>query len=510
MKLRTWQQQCLNAWESNNFRGIVNVVTGAGKTFLALSAMDLYRACYPEARIRIVVPTIPLARQWQTALLHHAAPGSEPPGLFGAGYRDSVEKQVMIYIINSARDVLSNHIRKSFALQQHVLLICDECHHYQSPQNRKIFSFISSGDGYAALYASLGLSATPFGTGNDHVLLQSLGREIYRYGFSQAVEDQVIAPFIVSETAVSFLPKEKARYQKLSREIALLLNKLKSMHPELSQLSPSAFIRAVMKLAQAAGMDPEDPAAAFLLKTWERKEVCVLAESRLFCALDLIANIPSGQRVLIFCERIQQAEEMASVLRRSLGNGICGLYHSRMSGEARRRILEAFRDNHFRVLVSCRCLDEGIDVPDASVGIVLSSTAVSRQRIQRLGRILRRSDGKQAGSLYYLYIQESSEEMAYLPGLENNPCFPLRYDSRERSFANDAYEYAALQVLSDAKSEGYGNAQLAELRRCLLEGLTRSDCLLPPSAIRSQFHNAASRRERNYWKTMHKLNRLLT
>ena len=63
-----------------------------------------------------------------------------------------------------------------------------------------------------------------------------------------------------------------------------------------------------MKLAQAAGMDPEDPAAAFLLKTWERKEVCVLAESRLFCALDLIANIPSGQRVLIFCERIQQAE----------------------------------------------------------------------------------------------------------------------------------------------------------------------------------------------------------
>ena len=66
MELYKWQRDCLDRWTENTCTGIVNVVTGAGKTVFALAAMDRLREKYPELRVRIVVPTVPLARQWES------------------------------------------------------------------------------------------------------------------------------------------------------------------------------------------------------------------------------------------------------------------------------------------------------------------------------------------------------------------------------------------------------------------------------------------------------------
>ncbi len=504
MKLYPWQQECLKAWEAHDFRGIAHVVTGAGKTFLALNAMSLYLACFPDARIRIVVPTIPLARQWQLALLHHFQDPELRPGFFGGGVRHSPDCRVMIYIINSARDALSAHVRRDLSLGFHTLLICDECHHYQSPHNRRIFGFMDSLAGRENQYASLGLSATPFGSANDSILIRGLGPEIFRYDVNTAVQDQIISPFTVCETAVSFLPSELKEYRQLSFELMLLLQKLLKAFPELKRLSSSAFLKAITKMAHAAHMDPEHPAVAFLLKTWKRKEISVLAQARLLCCLTLIENLPSAERILIFCERISQAEEVLRALRRKYGS-ICGIYHSGMSRDARQRNMTDFRENRTRILVGCRCLDEGIDVPDASIGIVLSGASVTRQRIQRLGRILRRSDTKEAACLYYLYIQEAYEDSAYLPGLEAGESFTLHFRSQDRVFENDLYVYAASELLEKSRKAGFSEIQLKEQRRCLMEGLCRSDCLLPPGQIRDHIRNAQSIHDRNYWRTMKKL-----
>ncbi len=505
MKLYSWQRECLQAWEANHFRGIAHVVTGAGKTFLALKAMDSYLSRWPKAKVRIVVPTIPLARQWQLALLHHAGTPELRPGFFGGGIRDSEDRQVMIYIINSARDALSDHIRRDFALGYHTLLICDECHHYQSPQNRRIFDFTAVSPSPGELYASLGLSATPFGSSDDEILLRALGPEIYRYDVNAAAQDSIISPFTVCETAVSFLPSELKLYRQLSCELMILMQKLLKAYPELNAISDTAFMKAVGKIARKANMDPENPAAVYLLKTWERKEVSVLAQARILCCLALIENLPEHERILIFCERISQAEEMVRALRRQYGNS-CGIYHSEMTHEARQRNMADFRENRTRILVSCRCLDEGIDVPDASMGIVLSGAAVARQRIQRLGRILRRSEGKESACLYYLYIQESCEDSAFLPGLKAGDSFALYYRSQDRVFENDLYVYAASELMNQGRTAAYTAPQLQELRRCLMEGLCRADCLLPEEAIVRHIINAGhSTHERNYWQTMRKL-----
>ena len=507
-KLYAWQKECLAAWEGNRFRGIINVVTGAGKTYLALAAIERARDLYPDIMVRIVVPTIPLAHQWETALLHQAGSEKWRPGFFGGGKRDDPERRVMIYIINSARDTLAGHIRRDLALQRHVFLICDECHHYTSKENRKIFGFVEdlneSSDRLESLYLCLGLSATPFGTSNDEVLLRSLGKEIYEYGFDAAVKEGIISPFTVCEVSASFFADERQEYADLTYRIGRALVQLLREHPELKKLRErreKSFIRAVMRIAREADMDPEETACAYLMLTWQRKEISTLARARISCCLSILSQLRRDDRVLIFCERITQAEEMAGQIRRAFGN-VCGIYHSQMTKEARARVLSEFRNQSFRILVSCRALDEGIDVPDANIGIVLSSTAVERQRVQRLGRVIRRAQGKAAACLYYIYIRESTDDAAFLPGLEECDSFSLRYYTAEDVFANDLYEYVGGSLVRSARERGYDTSQLEEVRRCLTEGLARADYLLPAKVQAERARSSEERHDRNYWSAM--------
>ena len=157
-----------------------------------------------------------------------------------------------------------------------------------------------------------------------------------------------------------------------------------------------------------------------------------------------------------------------------------------------------FRENRHRILVSCRCLDEGIDVPDAGIGIVMSSSAVERQRVQRLGRVIRRTDGKQSACLYYIYIRESTDDAAYLPHLEENDTFGIRYYPAEGVFANDLYEYAAAQIIAYGRARGYDKKQTKELRRCVEEGLVRADYLLPAAVQEENREQSKDKHSKNY------------
>lgn len=506
MKLYRWQRACLAAWEENGRRGIVHVATGAGKTVFALAAIRSLRDRFPDLEVKVVVPTIPLARQWFTALTHDAPNDAWRPGLYGGDRRDGSERRVMVYVVNSARDALAAHARRAFALNHHILLICDECHHFQSPQNRRVFDFVTQDVLDGKLYACIGLSATPFGTGDDAVLTRALGGEIYRYGTDNAVEDGVLSRFSVCEIGASFSHEELDAYCQASDELARLLRKLLALYPDLESLDEGRRLQGIRRLAREADMDPSHPAAAYLLWLYRRKEISHLAESRINCCLSLLEHMEEGTRVLMFCERITQAEALLARVRLRW-SARAGIYHSQMSREARARNMDAFRTGELRALISCRCLDEGIDVPEASVGIVLSGAAVVRQRVQRLGRILRTAPGKDAACLYYIYIRESADDAAFLPGLEQGDTFSLRYYTAEDAFSNDVYEYAASRLLDRARD--WPPEQRRELRDCLLEGLTRADWLLSGRQIDERVRRAATRHARNYWQCMARMAVLL-
>ena len=512
MKLYRWQEECLRKWEQNDSRGIVNAVTGTGKTVLALAAAARLLRAHPELRIRIVAPTIALANQWRQAVIRTPEFKGMRPGFYGDGIRDE-GAQIMIYVVNSARTGLQSHMRADIALGRHVMLICDECHRYKSKENYKMFGFIDREIARMPLYHCIGLSATPFSGDGDEKLTAVLGREVFCYDLAQAGMQQTISPFCICQVAADFLDDEAAEYRKLSDEIRKALAILYSSYPYLKDLTESSFMREVSRLARAADMDPEDPAAQFLLLTYSRKRISVLAEARVRCCLDIIARNRGRGRILVFAERIEQAERIHRLLLRRYGS-IAGLYHSGMSRDARRRVLNDFREERTSILVSCKCLDEGLDVPDASIGIVVSSSAVPRQRIQRLGRIIRRSDGKDFACLYYIYVRDTSEDCAYLAGVDADRTFDLRYYSSEAAFSNDMYEYVAGRFFrelpaADSRAGDAASAaiekQRLEIRRCIIEGLCLPDYLLDDDVLSRHLRLAGSTHEKNYYLVMRRI-----
>ena len=185
-----------------------------------------------------------------------------------------------------------------------------------------------------------------------------------------------------------------------------------------------------------------------------------------------------------------------------------------MSPLARKNALARFHDGSSRILVSCRALDEGIDVPDATVGIVLSGASVNRQRIQRLGRILRRQKEKYFACLYYLYIWESADDSAFLPDQEEKfTVCNLSYNSGENIFCHPSYENTAASLLKITEKNHVDKILLNEMRRCISVGLVRSDWLLPVDICSEQIKKAKNQREKNYWicmKQMAKLSGSLT
>ncbi len=521
-QLYPWQEECLQSWQAHNFHGIVNVITGAGKTVLALAA-SAYLGCRladsskPETlRTKIIVPSVPLALQWEHELktiLPLLGIPNPSCGLYYSGRKEDPDQEYMIYVLNSARFTAARHILADIRQGFHVLLIADECHRFASPENRRIFDFLTDRalvqhSTARQLYHSLGLSATPRVFDSDAVLSPALGEEIYRYSFASAVRDGHVSRFSIYHIGLSFSAAELRSYMDLSDQMNSVYRQLAKTYPYLRGLDRARLFAALQSIAKEEGED--SLASLYLNLSYKRKAVSCMASSRIACTLDLIRQLEQTAKILIFGERIQQAEQLYQALC-ALYPGRVGRYHSDMTSLAKKNTLEAYRSGSLRILVSCRGLDEGIDVPEASVGIVLSSSSVSRQRIQRLGRILRRREDKSAACLYYLYIRESSEDGVYLPVPDDSfPVCDLFYSMPDHSFAHPAYEEAAVRVLEEGRGLGLDPGQMNELRACLMSGLVRSDWLESPKICNQNKANAKSRHERNYWICMKRMANIVT
>lgn len=516
MKLYTWQKECIRAWHANHFHGMVNVVTGAGKTVMALYSIRLlekYIGNNGLLRVKIVVPTLPLAAQWAFSMekyLPDCKNAQEKPGFFHSGKTDNPNRKYMIYIINSARYNLARHILSDIQQGCPVLLIADECHHYASPENRKIFDFLTAGVDVTGKYFSLGLSATPQVMDYDTILVPNLGREIYQYGFSEAARRNNICKFSIFQVALSFSPKERIKYQEISDRLAVTRRRLLKKHPYLKYLDRFRFFSAVSRLANTKDKHFDPIAPLFLNQAYQRQALNHMASARISCLVSLVEQLPSTTRILVFCERIHQTEKAWQILSAKYPNQ-AGRYHSELNRQARKNTLERFHDGSQRILISCRALDEGIDVPDAAVGIVLSGSSVNRQRTQRLGRILRRQNGKHSACLYYFYIRESTEDSVFLSDQESfrqdnhvEIC-DISYRTPENAFLHPAYEDTALSLLEDMSLKGWNKTLMDEIRRCLLAGLVRPDWLMSPEECSEQIEKAANQKEKNYWICMKRM-----
>lgn len=150
-------------------------------------------------------------------------------------------------------------------------------------------------------------------------------------------------------------------------------------------------------------------------------------------------------------------------------------------------------------------MNEGIDVPDASIGIILSGTGTRRQRIQRLGRIIRNADGKDSASLYYLHAVETSEDSCFLPDEGVTEIFELQYKVETRDFSNVEYERIAEEVFEQMSNKGISEDVEKEIVRCLYLGSIRADWKRDITEIQEQIDRAENTHEKNYWICMKKM-----
>lgn len=357
--LREWQERALERWEEDGRSGIVSAVTGSGKTFMALSAIE--RA--PEDTVLIVVPTVPLLEQWWAEAAAFFNFKLDDIAILSGG-RTMRTGTINIAVLNTAAKLAdAGRDRPCF-------LIVDECHKAASPEFRAVFN---------VKYGSrLGLSATPerqYDEGFEEVLVPALGPVIYSYTYIDARRDGVIVPFELRNVVFELDGDTSAKYSRLTKSIAKSIDR----HGPEAQETVSLYLR--------------------------RARVLNMAPDRVRLALALVRR-HAGQKTIIFHEDIASCNVIDEVLRASGYRS--GVYHSGQSGRRRVEMLNAYRSGQLDVLVTCRALDEGFNVPEAEIGIIAASTATRRQRIQRLGRVLRPSKGK-VGAIIYTLVATGPE-----------------------------------------------------------------------------------------------------
>jgi superfamily II DNA or RNA helicase len=365
---RAWQRIALGKW-GERLRGVVSVVTGGGKTIFAFLCMREFKAQYPEGIVIILVPTITLLDQWYVSLQEDFGVPADDIACYSSQERSKKPRAVNVLVINTGRQLVEKLAAKGKAL-----LIVDECHRAGSPENAKALQ----GD----FAAALGLSATPqreYDQGFEEHVVPALGPVIFEYDYVQAHKDGVVAPFDLVNVQIDLLPHEQEEYDKLSKRAAVLLKKGRSGHQE-----PGAEERLKRVLQQRAA-------------------VSATAKMRLPVAAKIVEQ-NRGVRTIVFHERVASAKSLYDILKQR-NHSVC-LYHSKIAPEVRRDNLRLFRRGVFDVLISCRALDEGMNAPETTVAVIASSTASQRQRIQRLGRVLRPAKGKKKATIYTLFATD--------------------------------------------------------------------------------------------------------
>lgn len=364
--LKDYQQEALDAWEMNKYKGIIVLPTGTGKTYIGIAAIAKLKV-----PTMIVVPTLELMDQWYAKIKEHFKVNV---GRFGGGRKEIETITVVTYD--------SAYINAEILGDKFPLIIFDEVHHLPSEGFRQI-ALLS-----AAIYR-MGLTATPEREDGLHELLPSLvGDIVYRRSVIE-MKGKYVSPFELVRYYVELDDDEREKYEKLR-------DKFKSFFEERGIKLES--LEDFYKLILQSGKDKK---AREALIAWnEARKIALNAKAKLE-VLEKILQRHRGDRIIIFTE-------FNSFARLISTKYLIPEITYKTPEQERELTMERFRKGIYKVLVTSKVLEEGIDVPSANVGIILSGSGSKREFIQRLGRILRPMKDKNA-ILYEIVTKNTSE-----------------------------------------------------------------------------------------------------
>ena len=400
LELYPWQRRALESWCEAGRQGVVEAVTGAGKTRVAIAAIaDVLRA---GGDVVVLVPTLQLGDQWEREL-RSRLPGTVgrwiPIGRLGGGKHSTLASHRLLVatMASAARRDLEPDAEQT-------LLVADEVHR----AGAETWSLALD----PSFSQRLGLTATyerENDLGVECFLDPYFGGVRASVGYGEALADGVVCRFRVALVGVSFTAGERAEYDEAAGHAARLRARLINdwdCPPEPF----GTFLTAVHRLS-ASGVAEGSRLAGFYLSAFTRRRA-VLAEAsgKLSRLADLAPAVAAADKTILFAQSKQAA---ADAVGRLATEGVTGaVLHSGMDLDARAKVFGGFEDGTHELIAAPRLLDEGIDVPSADLALVLSSSRSRRQMIQRMGRVLRpKSDGRSA-RLAIFYVEGTSEDPA--------------------------------------------------------------------------------------------------
>jgi superfamily II DNA or RNA helicase len=353
VELRDYQNEALNNWYRAHNRGVLVLPTAAGKTFIALKAIQLLKV-----QTLIVVPTLDLIDQWKKRVKDCL---NLEAGAVGGG--ENTLRMVTVTTYDSA------YIHAEQLGNKFMLLIFDEVHHLAST------GYIQIAEMYTAPYR-MGLTATYERSDQRHSLLSQLvGDLVYSVGIEEIAGH--LSPYTYEKISVELTSQEQQIYKSQMNIFRSFLQQRK-----ITLRSAADFQKFIM----TTGRDPK--AREALLARNRAIRVAVNSEAKLTVLAQQLETY-KNEKILIFT---LYNDLVYSISLRFL---IPAITHQ-TSREERREILLNFGNDKSPVVVTSQVLDEGVDVPDASVGLVLGGTGSNREYVQRLGRLLRKKEGKLA------------------------------------------------------------------------------------------------------------------
>ena len=353
VKLRPYQAAALFAWEAAGRRGMVTLPTGSGKTWVALAAMA--SAGVPTL---CVVPTRVLMHQWCHAL---ARVYDGPVGMWGDGQRRLYPLTV----------TTSESAYRHMAVwgQRFGLLVVDEAHHFGQSARDLMLEM-------CAAPARLGLTATPPAPGPQAERLEELlGPRVFRARLAE-LRGQYLADFDRLTLTLELSPEERRAYE-------LDYGAFRAVFLPYREQCPGGSWADFLHVAART----DDGRRA--LAAWRSSRRLLAFHRTKAAALRWLLAEHAERRVLIFTPDNDTAYRVAN--EHLVMPITCDIGRSE-----RARCLELFREGRLRTLVSSRVLNEGVDVPEADVGIIVGGSGGAREYLQRLGRILRPAPGKHA------------------------------------------------------------------------------------------------------------------
>jgi len=363
LKLRDWQENAFPLWWKKK-RGIIKVVTGGGKTVFAIHCLTKYLEENQSNSILIVVPSIALLDQWYESLSQSFS--SKEIALNGGGEQIEDVSKICITTIDSLKNLIDK------VDPENTLLIVDECHKIGTEKRGEMLT--------NNWHATLGLSATPERDYDDNfyiIIKKILGDIIFDYDYIDAREDEVIVNFKLLYGYAAMLPEEEDKYTKFTKNIQ-------------------------RRAATIGGSNMNDYPLKMLI--FNRARLVKNSKNRIPYGVELLLK-HKRESWIVFTENKKQAKEFNKIINKKGFKS--GIYNTDLNDEERLHNLTAFKNRELNVLVSCTALDEGFDMPEADGAMILSASSSKRQRIQRMGRVLRITANKENALIVTVYSSKT-------------------------------------------------------------------------------------------------------